>query len=153
MIINLIIIITASLIYYTYHVKEDVVDSGKEALIRRLRIKAGESGHLANDLLLKQKWHFYNWVKVAIFGVLTAYLYGGISLLSLYVIVIIATLRIVYFNPSVSMELYGSYTWKYFFHIGQGKWEKLFEGKEVLYYLTNLAILIICYCLIIFRVY
>jgi len=152
-ILNLIIITIASLVYYTYHVKEDVVDSGKEALIRRLRIKAGEQEHLSDDLKLKQDWHFYNWVKVAIFGVLTAYLYGSISLLSLYVIVIIATLRIVYFNPFISMELYGAYTWKYFFHIGQGKWERLFEGKEKLYYFSNLLLLIICYFLIIFGIY
>jgi len=152
-ILNLIIITIASLVYYTYHVKEDVVDSGKEALIRRLRIETGEQEHLADDLQLKQDWHFYNWVKVAIFGVLSAYLYGSISLLSLYVIVIIATLRIVYFNPFISMKLYGSYTWKYFFHIGQGKWERLFEGKERLYYFSNLTILILCYFLIIFGIY
>ncbi len=145
---NLIIITLASLVYYTYHVKEDVVDSRKEATIRRLRIKAGEKEFLADDLEEKHKWHFYNWVKVAIFGVLTAYLYGSISFVSLYVIVIIATLRIVYFNPMIAMELGST-----FFHLGKGKWEIRFEGKEKLYYFTNLALLILCYILIILEIY
>lgn len=148
MIIKLIIITIASLVYYTYHMLEDVIDSGKEALIRRLRIKAGEKEHLADDLLLKQKWHTYNWVKVAVFGILSAYLASGISIASIYILGIIAFLRIVYFNPFISIRLGST-----FFHIGQGKWEKLFEGKEKLYYFTNLALLILCYCLIILEIY
>lgn len=153
MIIKLIILTIASLVYYTYHVKEDVIDAGKEATIRRLRIKAGEQEHLADDLLLKQDWHKYNWVKVAVFGILSAYLFAGVSLVSIYALGIIAFLRIVYFNPYISIQLYGKFTWKYFFHIGQGKWEKRFEGKEKLYYFTNLALMLLCYYLIIFGVY
>ena len=148
MIIKLVLITIATLVYYTFHVLEDVIDSNKEALIRRLRIKANEKDQLADDLLLKEKWHFYNWVKIAIFAILSAFLAFGISFLSIYILAIIGFLRIVYFNPFISIRLGST-----FFHIGQGKWERLFEGKEKLYYFTNLTLLILCYSLIILKIY
>ena len=153
MILKLVIITVATLVYYTYHFKEDVIDSEKEALIKRLRRKDGEEEFLKDDLKLKGNWHFFNWVKVAIFGILTGYLYNDISFASLYVICIIATMRIVYFNPLISIGLHKSFSWKNFFHLGEGKWEILFKGKEKLYYFVNLSILIICYCLIILEIY
>jgi len=133
--------------YYTFHCLEDVIDSKNAATIKRLRIIADEKDKLEEDFKAKGKWHFYNWVKVVLFALLVAYLYAGITIISLYVIVAIATLRIVYFNPLVSLGLGST-----FFHLGEGKWEILFKGKEKLYYFVNLIILILCYYLIISKI-
>ena len=146
--INLIIITIVTLGYYTFHLLEDVIDSKKEATIRRLRIKAGESDQLANDLKEKEAWHLYNWIKVALFALLVSYLYSSITFTSLFLIIAIGAFRIVYFNPLIALSLGST-----FFHLGEGKWEILFKGKEKLYYFLNLTLLIVCYILIILKIY
>lgn len=145
--LNLIVVTVVTLLYYYWHYKEDLIDSRKEATIKRLRKIAGEKDQLAADLKEKGQWHFYNWSKVALYALLAAFLSYGITLNSLAIIWIIGTLRIVYFNPMISLGLGST-----FFHLGNGKWEKRFHGKEKLYYFTNLALLIACYFLIILKI-
>lgn len=146
--IELIVVLIATIIYYTYHALEDVIDSRKEATIVRLRKKAGEEEHLEADFKLKGKWHFFNWIKIAVFGLLTAYLYASTFFEFALLTVLISTLRVAYFNPLISIRLGST-----FFHLGKGKLEILFEGKEKLYYIINLIIFISCLSLLILKTY
>jgi Na+/H+ antiporter NhaC len=122
MIIKLIAILAASLGYYLLAIRRDVI--------------AARSKETKED---RDEWHSLEFYTLVIYALIVSYLYVGISFTSLFVIGQIATLRIVVFNPGVSLGMGNT-----FFHIGQGKWEKNFEGKEKLYYFTNVALFILC---------
>lgn len=123
MLIKLFAILLSSIGYYAAAINRD------EVAVRATETRENNT-----------RWHKYEFYKVAIFALLSGFLYASISFESLFVICLIGTLRIVYFNPMIAKRISNVS----FFYLGSGSWEKKFHGKEKLYYFANLTIFILC---------
>ena len=77
----------------------------------------------------KRKWHRLDWWYLLSIAALVAFLYAGISLKLLPVLVIISTLKILVFNIRLNLLLK-----KGGLYLSQEGFEGFFKGKEKLFY-------------------
>ena len=134
MVVELTIIVLGFTIAFIIEARHDYILALKEALIDKLLSDVGEE---QEQQLLKQEWHRKDWLYLFVISIIISYLYSGISISSLLILVIISTLKILVFNIRINALLNTN-----LFYLSDSGFESKFKGKEKLYYASALSLFI-----------